>query len=233
MNIIKVENLSKYYETKAGRVTALNQISFEVEEGTFIGIIGKSGSGKSTLINMLAGIDRPTEGSVSIFDKRLETMNEEELSFLRGSQVGIVFQFFQLLPVLSVLENILLPMDFLHRLPESERMERAKSLLELVDMQDYASKLPSELSGGLQQKAAIARALANDPPIIVADEPTGNLDSTAALKIFELFETLSKQQKTIVMVTHDNEMVRMAQRILTIKDGALIQDERTAQGKAA
>ena len=228
---IIVKDLCKYYEMKAGRVPALDHVSFSVSDGEFVGIVGKSGSGKSTLINMLAGIDKPSSGSVSVFGKKLEEMNEEGLALLRGSDVGIVFQFFQLLPVLTVLENVLLPMDFLNRLPEKERMDRAYEVLKMVDMQDYADKLPSELSGGLQQKAAIARALSNDPPIIIADEPTGNLDSAAAEKVFMLFEELSKREKTIVMVTHDSELVRMSHRILTIRDGALIGDERTGRGK--
>ena len=231
MKPIVVDDLCKYYETKAGKVAALDHISFSVDDGDFVGIVGKSGSGKSTLINMLAGIDKPSSGSVAVFDRKLEDMNEEQLALLRGSDVGIVFQFFQLLPVLSVLENVLLPMDFLGRIPEKERMDRAYEVLKMVDMQDQAAKLPSELSGGLQQKAAIARALANDPPIIIADEPTGNLDSAAAEKIFLLFEELSEKSKTIVMVTQDSELVRMAHRILTIRDGALIGDERGAGKK--
>ena len=226
-----VRDLCKYYEMKAGRVAALDHISFSVADGEFVGIVGKSGSGKSTLINMLAGIDKPSSGSVSVFGRRLEEMNEEELALLRGSDVGIVFQFFQLLPVLTVLENVLLPMDFLNRIPPRERTERAHEVLRMVDMQDHADKYPSELSGGLQQKAAIARALSNDPPIIIADEPTGNLDSAAAEKIFTLFEELSAEEKTIVMVTHDSELVRMSHRILTIRDGGLIGDERTGRGR--
>ena len=229
---IIVNDLCKYYETKAGKAAALDHISFSVDDGDFVGIVGKSGSGKSTLINMLAGIDKPSAGSVSVFGRKLEEMNENQLALLRGSDVGIVFQFFQLLPVLTVLENILLPMDFLNRIPEKERLDRAYEILRMIDMQDYAAKLPSELSGGLQQKAAIARALANDPPILIADEPTGNLDSAAAEKIFRLFEELSGKQKTIIMVTHDSELVRMAHRILTIRDGALINDERTRGGDA-
>lgn len=225
-NPVIVNDLNKFFETKAGRVPALNHISFSVDYGDFVGIIGKSGSGKSTLINMLAGIDKPSSGSVSVFGKKLEEMDENQLALLRGSEVGIVFQFFQLLPVLTVLENVLLPMDFLNKIPQKERIDRAYEVLHMMDMQDYGNKLPSELSGGLQQKAAIARALANDPPIIIADEPTGNLDSAAAEKIFRLFEDLSDKQKTIIMVTHDSELVRMAHRILTIRDGALINDER-------
>ena len=225
---IIVTDLCKDFETKAGKVPALDHISFSVQDGDFV---GKSGSGKSTLINMLAGIDKPSSGSVSVFGRKLEEMNENQLALLRGADVGIVFQFFQLLPVLTVLENVLLPMDFLGRIPEKERMERAYEVLRMIEIQDYAHKLPSELSGGLQQKAAIARALANDPPIIIADEPTGNLDSAAAEKIFLLFEELSNKAKTIVMVTHDSELVRMAHRILTIRDGALIRDERTERGR--
>lgn len=228
---IIVTDLCKYFETKAGKVLALDHISFSVQDGDFVGIVGKSGSGKSTLINMLAGIDKPSSGSVSVFGSKLEEMNENQLALLRGLDVGIVFQFFQLLPVLTVLENVLLPMDFLGSIPEKERMERAYEVLRMIEIQDYANKLPSELSGGLQQKAAIARALANDPPIIIADEPTGNLDSAAAEKIFLLFEELSNRQKTIVMVTHDSELVRMAHRILTIRDGALISDERTDRSR--
>ena len=228
---IIVTDLCKYFETKAGKVPALDHISFSVQDGDFVGIVGKSGSGKSTLINMLAGIDKPSSGSVSVFGRKLEEMNENQLALLRGSDVGIVFQFFQLLPVLTVLENVLLPMDFLGSIPEKERMERAYEVLRMIEIQDYANKLPSELSGGLQQKAAIARALANDPPIIIADEPTGNLDSAAAEKIFLLFEELSNKAKTIVMVTHDSELVRMAHRILTIRDGALIGDERTDRSR--
>lgn len=230
---IIVHDLCKYFETKAGKVPALDHISFSVSDGDFVGIVGKSGSGKSTLINMLAGIDTPSSGSVSVFGRKLEEMNENELALLRGSDVGIVFQFFQLLPVLTVLENVLLPMDFLGRIPEKERLDCAYEVLRMIEIQDYANKLPSELSGGLQQKAAIARALANDPPIIIADEPTGNLDSAAAEKIFLLFEELSRKEKTIVMVTHDAELVRMAHRILTIRDGALIGDERTARSEGA
>ena len=192
-----------------------------MDDGDFVGIVGKSGSGKSTLINMLAGIDNPSAGSVAVFGRKLEEMTEEQLALLRGSDVGIVFQFFQLLPVLSVLENVLLPMDFLGRIPEKERTERAYEVLRMVGMQDEAGKLPSELSGGQQQKAAIARALANDPPIIIADEPTGNLDSAAAERVFRLFEDLSGKRKTIIMVTHEPDIAAHANSRLVMRDGKI------------
>ena len=223
-SIIQVRDLCKYFDTKAGRATALNHISFDIERGDLAAIIGKSGSGKSTLINMLAGIDIPSSGSVRVLDQQLENMNEDQMARMRGTDIGVVFQFFQLLPVLNILENIMLPMDYLKAIPAREREERAYELLRLVEMEDYATKLPSELSGGQQQKAAIARALANDPPIIIADEPTGNLDSAAAEKVFELFSDLAKRGKTIVMVTHDNDIAARMSHVLTIKDGTLIND---------
>lgn len=223
-NIIQVRDLCKYFDTKAGRATALNHIGFDIERGDLAAIIGKSGSGKSTLINMLAGIDIPSSGSVRVLDQQLENMNEDQMARMRGTDIGVVFQFFQLLPVLNILENIMLPMDYLKAIPAREREERAYELLRLVEMEDYAMKLPSELSGGQQQKAAIARALANDPPIIIADEPTGNLDSAAAEKVFELFSDLAKRGKTIVMVTHDNDIAARMSHVLTIKDGTLIND---------
>lgn len=230
-NIIQVRDLCKYFDTKAGRATALDHISFDIERGDLAAIIGKSGSGKSTLINMLAGIDIPSSGSVRVLDHQLENMNEDQMARMRGTDIGVVFQFFQLLPVLNILENIMLPMDYLKAIPAREREERAHELLRLVEMEDYASKLPSELSGGQQQKAAIARALANDPPIIIADEPTGNLDSAAAEKVFELFSDLSKRGKTVVMVTHDNDIAVRMNHVLTIKDGALINENRKNKEK--
>ncbi len=230
-SIIQVRDLCKYFDTKAGRATALNHIDFDIERGDLAAIIGKSGSGKSTLINMLAGIDIPSSGSVRVLDQQLENMNEDQMARMRGTDIGVVFQFFQLLPVLNILENIMLPMDYLKAIPAREREERAYELLRLVEMEDYAMKLPSELSGGQQQKAAIARALANDPPIIIADEPTGNLDSAAAEKVFELFSDLSKRGKTIVMVTHDNDIAARMSHVLTIKDGTLINDNRKNKQK--
>ncbi len=230
-SIIQVRDLCKYFDTKAGRATALNHIDFDIERGDLAAIIGKSGSGKSTLINMLAGIDIPSSGSVRVLEQQLENMNEDQMARMRGTDIGVVFQFFQLLPVLNILENIMLPMDYLKAIPAREREEWAYELLRLVEMEDYAMKLPSELSGGQQQKAAIARALANDPPIIIADEPTGNLDSAAAEKVFELFSDLSKRGKTIVMVTHDNDIAARMSHVLTIKDGTLINDSRKNKQK--
>ncbi len=225
-NIIQVRDLCKYFDTKAGRATALDHIGFDIARGDLAAIIGKSGSGKSTLINMLAGIDIPSSGSVRVLDHQLENMNEDQMARMRGTDIGVVFQFFQLLPVLNILENVMLPMDYLKAIPMREREERAFELLRLVNMEDMAYKLPSELSGGQQQKAAIARALANDPPIIIADEPTGNLDSAAAEKVFELFSELSGKGKTIVMVTHDNDIASRMSHVLTIKDGALVSENK-------
>ncbi len=230
-SIIQVRDLCKYFDTKAGRATALDHIGFDIERGDLAAIIGKSGSGKSTLINMLAGIDIPSAGSVRVLDHQLENMNEDQMARMRGTDIGVVFQFFQLLPVLNILENVMLPMDYLKAIPMREREERARELLRLVDLEDMAYKLPSELSGGQQQKAAIARALANDPPIIIADEPTGNLDSAAAEKVFELFSELSKKGKTIVMVTHDNDIASRMSHVLTIKDGALVSEHRKSEEK--
>ncbi len=222
MSLISVEHVNKIYESLSGDALALDDINFSVNPGEFVGIVGKSGSGKTTLINMISGIDRPSSGSINIDGTRLETLSENELSVWRGKEIGIIFQFFQLLPVLTVLENVLLPMDFLQAIPLAERTKRAYEILELVDMKDQADKFPHELSGGQQQTAAIARALANDPPILIADEPTGNLDSVMTEKVIELFENLVQQQKTILMVTHDSDMVRRTNRIIRIADGRIV-----------
>jgi putative ABC transport system ATP-binding protein len=192
--------------------------------GEFVGIIGKSGSGKSTLINMLAGIDRPTSGEVDVAGTRVDQLDESRMAQWRGHNLGIVFQFFQLLPMLSLLENVMLPMDFCHTYPAGERRTRALRLLDMVGMADQAGKLPSALSGGQQQRVAIARALANDPPIVVADEPTGNLDSKTAESVFSMFEALVKQGKTIVMVTHDSALARRVKRTVLIADGEIVNE---------
>jgi putative ABC transport system ATP-binding protein len=192
-----------------------------------VAIIGKSGSGKSTLINMITGIDRPTSGEVLIGDTAVHTLSEGQLAVWRGKHLGIIFQFFQLLPSLSIVENVMLPMDFSNMYAPHERSERAMTLLEQVEMAHQAHKLPNAVSGGQQQRVAIARALANDPPILVADEPTGNLDSKTANAVFELFEGLAAQGKTILMVTHDSDLAGRASRAIVVADGQIVSQTTT------
>ena len=187
-------------------------------------MIGKSGSGKSTLVNMITGIDRPSQGEILIGDAAIQTLKEGKLAEWRGRNVGVIFQFFQLLPTLTVAENVMLPMDFCHMYSMRERRDRALGLLDQVGVADQANKLPSALSGGQQQRVAIARALANDPPILAADEPTGNLDSKTAESVFGLFETLVAQGKTILMVTHDRDLARRATRTVILADGEIIEE---------
>jgi putative ABC transport system ATP-binding protein len=218
---IEIVNLSKTFGTPAGQFHALRDINLSIERGKMVALVGKSGSGKSTLLNMITGIDRPTTGGVTMDGRPIQTFSEGELAKWRGKNVGVVFQFFQLLPTLTILENVILPMDFTNSYPVKERSGRAISILERVGIAEQAHKLPSALSGGQQQRAAIARALANDPPVIVADEPTGNLDSTTAEGIFQLFRQLSKNGKTILVVTHEREITRYFEGTVTIADGSL------------
>lgn len=222
--LIELRQVFKSFETAAGTFTALKNINLRIERGEFIAVIGKSGSGKSTLLNMLAGIDRPTTGEIWMSGTAIHKLSEGELATWRGRNIGLVFQFFQLLPMLTVVENVMLPMDFCHLWTERERRQRAMHLLEQVELADQADKLPLELSGGQQQRAAIARALANDPPILLADEPTGNLDSKSAESVFQLFVTLAQQGKTILMVTHDNDLARRVRRTLVLSDGEIIDE---------
>ncbi len=222
--LIELRNVTKIFETAAGPFTALDNITINVDRGEFVAIIGKSGSGKTTLMNMISGIDRPTSGEVFIGDTAVHTLNESEMAVWRGRHVGIVFQFFQLLPALSLIENVMLPMDFCNMFTPRERRERAMMLLDQVGMADQAHKLPAAISGGQQQRVAIARALANDPPIILADEPTGNLDSKTAQQVFALFESLVDQGKTILMVTHDSDMARRVSRAVIIADGRIVNE---------
>lgn len=219
--LIELKEVKKIYHTPAGHFTALNGVTLSIGEGEFVSIVGKSGSGKTTLINLVTGIDDPTSGEVYVGDTPVHTLKESDKASWRGSNIGIVFQFFQLLPTLTVLENVMLPMGLINRFPVSEHIDRAMALLELVDLTEYAHQLPSMLSGGLQQKAAIARALANDPPIIATDEPTGNLDSKSAESVMVLFENLVQQGKTILMVTHDPDLAKRAARIIEIVDGKI------------
>ncbi|MFN3705568.1 MAG: ABC transporter ATP-binding protein [Thermoflexales bacterium] len=223
-HLIDLRNVVKVYETPAGPFHALRSINLRVDTHEFVAVIGKSGSGKSTLINMVTGIDRPTAGEVYVGDTAVHCLSEGEMAVWRGKHIGVVFQFFQLLPTLTLLENVMLPMDFCNTYNRRMRRERAMYLLEHVGMAQHAHKLPSEVSGGQQQRIAIARALANDPPVIVADEPTGNLDSKTANEVFDLFNRLVEEGKTILMVTHDQELARRVTRAIVVADGE-IKDE--------
>jgi putative ABC transport system ATP-binding protein len=223
-HVVDLRDVVKTYHSTAGTFTALKGIDLQVEPGAFVSIVGKSGSGKSTLINVITGIDRPTSGEVIVDHTQVHALNEEQIAIWRGRSVGVIFQFFQLLPTLTAVENILLAMDYGNRYPRSERPDQAIHLLELVGMADLAHRLPNALSGGQQQCVAIARALANNPILLTADEPTGNLDSKSTEMVFHLFESLADSGKTILMVTHDNELAARAQRTIRLVDGK-IQDE--------
>jgi putative ABC transport system ATP-binding protein len=219
---IELRNVVKTYVTGGGTFTALRGINLQTSPGEFVGIIGKSGSGKTTLISMITAIDRPTSGEVLIGETAVHTLSEGQAAVWRGGALGIVFQFFQLLPALSLLQNVMLPMDFCGIIPRRQRKQRAMTLLDRVGLVDQAHKLPSAVSGGQQQRAAIARALANDPPILIADEPTGNLDSRTAESVFGLFEELVREGKTVVMVTHDNDLARRVNRVAMVVDGDVV-----------
>jgi ABC-type lipoprotein export system ATPase subunit len=221
---ITLREVRKVFKTSAGDFPALRGINLSFDRGEFTAIMGKSGSGKSTLINMITGIDHPTSGSVRIGEIDLYKMKEGKMAEWRGRNLGVVFQFFQLLPTLTVLENILLPMDYCQVYAPEQRVSRALSLAELVGLEGMTDKLPAALSGGQQQIAAIARALANDPPILIADEPTGNLDSRSASLVLNLFEELAARGKTILLVTHDPTLVLRARRRIVISDGELIHE---------
>ncbi len=225
-DIIQLEEARKSFGSRGGQsFPALRGVSLRVAPGDFLAVLGKSGSGKSTLLNLIAGIDRPTSGEVRAAGEDLSRLSENRMALWRGRNVGVVFQFFQLLPTLTVEENILLAMDFVGKIPRSERRARARQLLELVGLSDQAVKLPSTLSGGQQQRAAIARALANDPPIVLADEPTGNLDSETSAAVVELFHGLMGEGKTLLIVTHDNNLARRAHRVIQLRDGLIVADE--------
>jgi putative ABC transport system ATP-binding protein len=224
-HVVQVKDVVKSFPVGDGEVTILKGLSFDVNDGEFVSIVGPSGNGKSTLLNMITGIDRPTAGEVIVTGREVHKMSENKLATWRGEHVGIIFQFFQMLPALSLLQNIILPMDFAGKYSAKERRERALHLLETVGLADQAHKLPSMVSGGQQQRAAIARALANDPPLLVADEPTGNLDSRTAGDVFDLFNELVSQGKTMLMVTHDKELARRVPRVVEITDGKITRDE--------
>ena len=224
-HIVEIRNVVKSFPMGDDELTILKGISFDVENGEFLTIMGPSGNGKSTLLNMITGIDHPTSGEVVVTNREVHKMSENQLATWRGEHVGIIFQFFQMLPSLSLLQNIILPMDFARKYKSREREERAMHLLDSVGLADQANKLPGQTSGGQQQRAAIARALANDPPLIVADEPTGNLDTRTTDDVFLLFQRLVEQGKTMLMVTHDKELSRRVPRVIEIIDGNITRDE--------
>jgi putative ABC transport system ATP-binding protein len=230
-HLIDLRQIVKTYQSVAGSFTALRGVDLQVDRGEFVAIVGKSGSGKSTLINMLTGIDRPTSGEVLVGDTAVHTLSEGQMAVWRGRNLGIIFQFFQLLPTLSIVENVMLPMDFCNMYAPRERRERAMTLLAQVEMDAQAHKLPNAISGGQQQRVAIARALANDPPLLIADEPTGNLDSKTASAVFQLFESLVEQGKTILMVTHDIDLAKRVSRAVIVADGEIV-NEYVAQALA-
>jgi len=226
--VVLLEKVDKVFHTKAGPFKALRGIDLTVAGGEFVAVVGPSGSGKSTLINMITGIDRPTTGEVHVAGERLTKMSENRVAKWRGRNVGVVFQFFQLLPTLTVLENVMMPMHYTGTY-KGQRKERALELLKLVEIPETANKYPSQISGGQQQRAAIARALSNDPVLIVGDEPTGNLDTVSAGLVFALFEDLVEQGKTIIMVTHDWELAGMIPRVEEVRNGQLVSAEEIDQ----
>jgi ABC-type lipoprotein export system ATPase subunit len=223
-SVIHLHQVVKKFANAAGEFTVLKDIDADFQHGEFVGIIGKSGSGKSTLVNMITGIDRPSSGEVWVDGTPVHQLSENQLAVWRGRKLGIVFQFFQLLPMLTIIENVMLPMDFCNMYTPRERKKRALDLLAMMDMDMHATKLPTEISGGQQQRVAIARALANDPAIVLADEPTGNLDSKTADVVFGIFADLVKQNKTVVMVTHDSSLARRVNRTVLIVDGEIVNE---------
>jgi putative ABC transport system ATP-binding protein len=230
--MIDLQAITKVYETDAGPFLALKGIDLQVYPGEFVAVVGKSGSGKSTLINMFTGIDHPTDGEVVVAGTQIRQLDEGQMAEWRGRHLGIVFQFFQLLPTLNLIENVMLPMDLCQIFEEGERPKRAMHLLDQMGLADDATKFPAAVSGGHQQRAAIARALANDPPILVADEPTGNLDSRTAEGVFRLFESLVAGGKTILMVTHDRELAARVPRAFTLADGLFVDEAHRLEGDA-
>ncbi|MEP6938558.1 MAG: ABC transporter ATP-binding protein [Rudaea sp.] len=226
--VVALRAVGRRYATPAGEFHALRDVDLEVQRGEFVAIVGQSGSGKSTLLNLLAGIDRPSAGEANVVGQPLHMMSETALSAWRGRAVGIVFQFFQLLPTLTAAENVMLPMDFARRWPAQERRPRALALLERLGIADQADKLPAALSGGQQQRVAVARALANAPTLLLADEPTGNLDSHTAQELLGVLSGLVEEGQTIVMVTHEAAAVRHAARSVTLRDGRVVAREAHA-----
>ncbi len=228
-DLIVFRGVRKQYPTAAGAFTALDHLDLTIARGEFVAVVGESGSGKSTLLSLVAGIDRPTTGELVVAGTPVHALSEAAMSVWRGREVGIVFQFFQLLPTLTVAENVMLPMDFCDRWPARERRGRALALLDSVGVADQADKLPSRLSGGQQQRVAIARALANDPPLLLADEPTGNLDSRTSDAMLALFARIVADGRTLVLVTHAQSALPFASRVITLADGRVVSDAGPAR----
>jgi len=220
--VIELRDVCKIYATPSGQFYALKDICLQINSSEFAAVIGKSGSGKSTLINMIAGIDRPTNGEVIVGNTSIQEFSEDQMATWRGKTLGVIFQFFQLLPTLTVLENVMLPMELCNTYPRLERKDRAMSLLEKVELEKHANKFPSEISGGEAQRAAIARALANNPTVLLADEPTGSLDSKTGDIIIRFFEEFVAQGRTILYVTHNLSLANRASRVISIADGEII-----------
>ncbi len=225
---IELHQVVKRYNGLAGAVTALNGVTLRIQSGEFLVIAGKSGAGKTTLVNMITGLDRLTSGEIWVAGTPVHRLGPDQAAGWRGQTVGVVFQSFELLPSLTVLQNVTLPMDFAGRYSLRKRQGRAMNLLEQMDIAEHAHKLPSAVSGGQQQRVAIARALANDPPILVADEPTGSLDSTTADSVFQVFQSLAMQGKTILWVTHDRDIAQQATHTITLADGQILGGESDA-----
>jgi putative ABC transport system ATP-binding protein len=220
--LIRLCNVIKRYQTTAGDFAALKGISVDFDEGEFVGVLGRSGAGKTTLVNVITAVDRLTSGEVWVDDVAVHTLTEDEIALWRGRNIGVVYQSFELLPMLSLIDNVMLPMDFCGLYKPGQSQKRAKRLLAQVGLGEHMYKPPTKISGGQQQRVAIARALANDPPVIVADEPTGNLDSTTAEEILRLFEALVEQGKTVIMVTHDESMESRFSRTIHLADGEVV-----------
>jgi putative ABC transport system ATP-binding protein len=219
--IIELHQVVKRYDGKASSVTALKGIDLRIGAGEFVAVLGRSGAGKTTLVNLISGIDRPTSGEIRVAGTSVHALSEDKRAAWRGRSVGVVFQFFQLLPTLTVIQNVMLPMDFAGCYSLHEQKERAMRLLDQVGIADHAHKLPSAMSGGQQQRIAIARALACDPPVLLADEPTGSLDSATASEVLHVFEELVRQGRTMLMATHDKDVMKWAKRAVWLSDGEI------------
>jgi putative ABC transport system ATP-binding protein len=227
---IDLRQATRAYAGPAGEIRALDAVDLTIPRAAFVAVIGRSGSGKSTLVNLIAGLDRPSAGEVWVAGKRIDTLGEDQLAGWRGRNVGVVFQFFQLLPTLTIVENVMLPMDFCATRPPRQARAHALALLDRVGIVEQADKLPAALSGGQQQRAAIARALANDPPLIVADEPTGNLDAQTAELVLDQLGQLCRDGRTVLMVTHEREVSRRVDRVVSLSDGRVVAGAEAAHG---